>query len=363
MIDRVLQLGYFTLRFPVDGPPPRAGRPRRARRLHGPDRPRGPPGPAPRLPVRRGAEAGPVRRRARALARDPGRATSPASRPGEAVRVGERVVHPDDVMGPPRAGPFRRLLRGQRPLRGDPQALAGRDAPDPRGDDRARTWRSRRTSGATPRPARPRELAQAAEVGGLFLTHFSSRYKETQALEDEAKARVRRREGRARPPRPPHPPAMIRADLLVDGIGDLATLRRGRRPRAPATGRAISDASRTRRSPSPTVGRFVFVGRVDRRPDREVRRASRGVARSTWAGPRSSPGSSTPTPTSCSPGTVPTSSLRRSRDSLRARSPDGAAASTRRSAPPGEPPTADAPRDRPDPSRPDGRATARRRPR
>ena len=94
---------------------------------------------------------------------------------------------PDDVMGPPRAGPsvvysgdsapserVRKLSQGATLL--IHEATAAQDL-----EVEANKWghSSARQAG---------ELALAASVGGLFLTHFSSRYKETQALEDEAKA-------------------------------------------------------------------------------------------------------------------------------------------------------------------------------
>ena len=104
MIDRVLKLGYFTLRFPIEVHALGPGALRRTERLHRPDRPRGPPGPVARLPNRRRHQARPVRRRPRAIARDPGRRFRQArgGRSGPGRR--ERSSTPSDVMGPPRPG-------------------------------------------------------------------------------------------------------------------------------------------------------------------------------------------------------------------------------------------------------------------
>jgi ribonuclease Z len=186
MLDRVLRLGYFTLRFPVTVHPLL---PDALVELDGYTiRTTAATHPVPAIAYR--LDEGPKRGRfdgelARSLGirgRDFARLET-----GESVRVGDRVVHPDDVMGPPRAGRsvvysgdsapsehIRKLSQGATLL--IHEATAAQDL-----EVEANQWGHSSARQAA-------ELALAAGVGGLFLTHFSSRYKETQPLEDEAKA-------------------------------------------------------------------------------------------------------------------------------------------------------------------------------
>ncbi|HEV2165787.1 MAG TPA: ribonuclease Z [Thermoplasmata archaeon] len=186
MVDRVLQLGYFTLRFPVTVHPMSPGSSleldgysvRTARADH----------PVPSLAFRleeakrRGRFDGDLARSLGIRGPDFGRLEA-----GESVRLGDRTVHPQDVMGPPREGrslvysgdsapseEVRKLAIGATLL--IHEATTARDL-----EAEANHWGHSSARQAA-------ELATAAGVRGLFLTHFSSRYKETAPLEEEARA-------------------------------------------------------------------------------------------------------------------------------------------------------------------------------
>jgi ribonuclease Z len=105
---------------------------------------------------------------------------------GESVRVGATVVHPSDVMGPPRPGRsivysgdtapsenIRRLATRATLLIHEATAAQELEA-------EANRWGHSSARQAA-------QVAQDAEVGTLFLTHFSSRYKELEPLETEAR--------------------------------------------------------------------------------------------------------------------------------------------------------------------------------
>jgi len=185
MVCRALQMGYFTLRFPVEVHPLTPGASveldgysvRTASALH----------PVPSLAFR--IEEGPKRGRfdgpkARALGihgHDFARLEA-----GEPVHVGPSVVNPSDVMGPPRAGrsivysgdtapsdEIRKLSHRATVL--IHEATVARDL-----EEEANEWGHSSTRQAA-------ELANGAEVGTLFLTHFSARYKELEPLESEAR--------------------------------------------------------------------------------------------------------------------------------------------------------------------------------
>jgi ribonuclease Z len=186
MLDRVLAMGYFTLRFPV-----------RVHALH--------PGetvelagytirtalarhPVPTLAYRLDEEA----KRGRfdgALARSLGLRGPDFARleAGESVRVDQRVIHPSEVMGPPRPGrsvvysgdtapteEIEKLARGATVLIHEATTAADLE---PQGNEWGHS--SARQAAA---------VAKAAGVGTLFLTHFSSRYRELEPLEAEARA-------------------------------------------------------------------------------------------------------------------------------------------------------------------------------
>jgi ribonuclease Z len=186
MVGRVLRLGYFTLRFPVEIHPLAPGDAvkldgysvRTAAAIH----------PVPALAYRVEEDA----KRGRfdgEKARGLGLRGSDFARleEGEPVRVGDRVVRPEDVMGPPRAGrsvvysgdtapseAIRSLAHRANVL--IHEATSAQDI-----EAEANVWGHSSTRQAA-------EIARAAEVGELLLTHFSSRYKEIEPLEREAQA-------------------------------------------------------------------------------------------------------------------------------------------------------------------------------
>jgi ribonuclease Z len=185
MVARALAMGYFTLRFPVVVHPLAPGESvelegytvRTARADH----------PVPTLAYR--IDEAPKRGRfdaehARALG-----IHGPDFRrleAGESVRVADRVVSPSDVMGPPRPGrsivysgdtgpsdEVRRLAHRATIL--IHEATVGQEI-----ETEANVWGHSSARQAA-------DLARRAEVHALFLTHFSSRYKELEPLENEAK--------------------------------------------------------------------------------------------------------------------------------------------------------------------------------
>ena len=185
MVGRALRLGYFTLRFPVEVHALSAGstveldgyRVRTAAAEH----------PVPSLAYR--IEESSKRGRFDAVrARELGIRGADFARleAGEEVRVGSAVVRPDAVMGPPRPGRSVVYSGDSAPT---PQithlaekatvliheATAAADL-----EKEANEWGHSSTRQAA-------ECARVAEVGALFLTHFSARYKELEPLESEAR--------------------------------------------------------------------------------------------------------------------------------------------------------------------------------
>jgi ribonuclease Z len=187
MIDRVLALGYFTQRFPITVHPLAPGHSvelngytiRTALADH----------PVPALAYR--LDEGPKRGRF-----DPQKAKELGLRgadfsrleAGQPVHVQGHVVHPEDVIGPPRAGrslvysgdsapseEVRKLATKATLL--IHEATVGSDL-----EPEANQWGHSSARQAA-------ELARSAEVEMLFLTHFSSRYKEVAPLEAEARDR------------------------------------------------------------------------------------------------------------------------------------------------------------------------------
>ncbi|MGA7922923.1 MAG: ribonuclease Z [Thermoplasmata archaeon] len=185
MIQRVLELGYFTQRFPVEVHPLAPGASveldsytvRSAPADH----------PVPALAYR--IEEHPKRGRFDA---ERGRALGLKGadfrllEKGESVRVQGQEIHPSDVMGPPRSG--RSIVYSGDSAPSDPiRKLAHRaslliheatTAKDLEGE--ANQWGHSSARQAA-------QLAAEAEVEQLFLTHFSSRYKDVQVLEEEAR--------------------------------------------------------------------------------------------------------------------------------------------------------------------------------
>jgi len=185
MVGRALRMGYFTLRFPVTVHPLAPGSTveldgytvSAAAAIH----------PVPSLAYR--VEEGPKRGRfdgekARSMGiRGRDFATLEA---GDPVRVGSNVVHPSDVMGPSRPGRSV-VYSGDTAPSEEVRRLAYRAtvliheatvAQDLEAD--ANQWGHSSARQAA-------ELASAAEVSTLFLTHFSARYKELEPLESEAR--------------------------------------------------------------------------------------------------------------------------------------------------------------------------------
>jgi ribonuclease Z len=185
MVDRVLQLGYFTLRFPVRV---HSLLPGHSVELNGYSvRSCEADHPVPSLAYR--LDEGPKRgrfdaERARALGlKGPDFARLEE---GASVTVGDRTVRPEEVMGPPRAGRSIVYSGDSAPSR-EIEKLADHatlliheatTAEDLEGE--ANKWgHSSARQAAT--------LARAAQVGTLYLTHFSSRYRELEPLEAEAR--------------------------------------------------------------------------------------------------------------------------------------------------------------------------------
>ncbi len=185
IVDRALALGYFTQRFPIAVHPLQPGASveldgytvRTSRTEH----------PVPSLAFR--LEEGPKRGRFDgALARSLGIEGPDFRRleSGEPVRVGDRVVHPDDVMGPPRPG--RSIVySGDSAPSDDVRHLAHRATVLIHEATAAQDLEPEANEWGHSSARQAAELARAAEVGGLFLTHFSSRYKELEPLEEEAR--------------------------------------------------------------------------------------------------------------------------------------------------------------------------------
>ncbi|MGD0257689.1 MAG: ribonuclease Z [Thermoplasmata archaeon] len=185
MVGRALQMGYFTLRFPVTVHALQPGQSveldsytvRTARTEH----------PVPSVAYR--IEEGPKRGRFNGeLARSLGIEGRDFARleEGESVRVGDRVVHPSDVMGPPRPGrsivysgdtaPCEEVTRlAHRATLLIHEATAAQEI-----EAEANAWGHSSARQAA-------EVARSAEVDVLYLTHFSSRYKELELLETEAR--------------------------------------------------------------------------------------------------------------------------------------------------------------------------------
>ena len=187
MFERVLAMGYFTLRFPVHL---HALRPDELVELPGYTvRTAHADHTVPALAYR--VEEGPKRGRfdaARAhglgiQGRDFARLEA-----GEIVHVAGHAVHPEDVMGPPRPGLSVVYTGDTRPseairkLADRASALIHESTMGADHEAEANAWGHSSATQAA-------EIARQAGVERLYLTHFSSRYKDPEPLAVEAQAR------------------------------------------------------------------------------------------------------------------------------------------------------------------------------
>jgi ribonuclease Z len=185
MVTRALGMGYYTQRFPVTIHPLQPGASveldgysvRTAHAEH----------PVPSIAYR--VEEGPKRGRF-----DPELAHSlgihgpdfARLEAGESVRAKGVVVRPADVMGPPRPG--RSIVySGDTAPSDDVRRLAHRATLLIHEATAARELEPEANAWGHSSARQAAELARAAEVGTLYLTHFSSRYKELEPLEEEAR--------------------------------------------------------------------------------------------------------------------------------------------------------------------------------
>ncbi len=185
MLDRVLALGYFTLRFPIEIHPLAPGAslelPGYTVRTRAADHPV--PAIAYRLEeaARRGRFDGPRARSLGIRGADFARLEA-----GEPVRVGSGLVRPEDVMGPPRAGRSV-VYSGDSAPSEEIRRLAERSTVLIHEATTAADLESEGNRWGHSSARQAAEIAKAAEVETLYLTHFSSRYKETEPLETEAR--------------------------------------------------------------------------------------------------------------------------------------------------------------------------------
>ena len=185
MVGRALRMGYFTLRFPVTVHPLTAGQTvefegytvKTSTAIH----------PVPSLAYR--IEEGPKRGRfdgdkARSLGirgRDFAKLEA-----GQSVHVGSTIVHPSDVMGPARPGRTV-VYSGDTAPSEEVRRLAHRATVLIHEATVAQELEAEANEWGHSSARQAAELANAAEVATLFLTHFSARYKELEPLESEAK--------------------------------------------------------------------------------------------------------------------------------------------------------------------------------
>jgi ribonuclease Z len=185
MVARALAMGYYTQRFPIAVHALQPGSTleldgytvRTAPAVH----------PVPTLAYRveevakRGRFDGPLARSLGIHGPDFARLEA-----GEPVRVGERLIHPEDVMGPPRPG--RSIVySGDTGPSDDVRRLAHRATLLIHEATAAQALEEEANHWGHSSARQAAELARSAEVGTLYLTHFSSRYKDLEPLEEEAR--------------------------------------------------------------------------------------------------------------------------------------------------------------------------------
>ena len=185
MVGRALRLGYFQLRFPVSVHALAAGATveldgytvSTAAAEH----------PVPALAYRveevgKRGRFDPVRARELGL-----RGTDFARlESGEAVRVGERTVLPEEVIGPARPGRSVVYSGDSAPSEAI-QRLADRATVLIHEATAAQELELEANAWGHSSARQAAECARQARVGALFLTHFSARYKELEPLEQEAR--------------------------------------------------------------------------------------------------------------------------------------------------------------------------------
>ncbi|MCI4352012.1 MAG: ribonuclease Z [Thermoplasmata archaeon] len=185
--ERVLAMGYFTLRFPVHLHPLNPGEsvdlPGYSVRTAPADHT------VPALAYR--VEEGPKRGRFDAAkahglgirGRDFARLEA-----GETVHVEGRAVHPEEVIGPPRGGLSIVYSGDGRPSE-EVRKLAQRASALIHESTMAEDHEAEANAWGHSSARQAADVAREAEVGRLFLTHFSSRYKDPEPLAMEARTR------------------------------------------------------------------------------------------------------------------------------------------------------------------------------
>ncbi len=185
MVGRALRMGYFTLRFPIEV---HALSPGQSVELEGYSvRTAQADHPVPAVAYR--IEEAPKRGRFDgALARSLGIHGRDFARleAGESVHVGHGVVHPADVMGPPRPGRSV-VYSGDTAPTDTVRQLADHATVLIHESTAAHDLETEANEWGHSSARQAAELAQSAKVGALFLTHFSARYKELEPLEAEAR--------------------------------------------------------------------------------------------------------------------------------------------------------------------------------
>jgi len=187
MFERVLAMGYFTLRFPVHLHPLRPDEsvelPGYSVRTAHADHT------VPALAYR--VEEGPKRGRFDAAkAHDLGIRGRDFARleAGETIEIAGRTIHPEEVIGPQRVGLSVVYSGDGRPSE-DVKKLAHRASALIHEATMGEEHEAEANAWGHSSARQAAEIARDAEVGHLFLTHFSSRYKDAEPLAVEARSR------------------------------------------------------------------------------------------------------------------------------------------------------------------------------
>jgi ribonuclease Z len=187
MFERVLAMGYFTLRFPVHlhplSPESSVELPGYSVRTAHADHT------VPALAYR--VEEGPKRGRFDAAkAHDLGIRGRDFARleAGETIEIGGRSIRPDEVIGPARVGLSVVYSGDGRPSE-DVKKLAHRASALIHEATMGEEHEAEANAWGHSSARQAADIAREAEVGHLFLTHFSSRYKDVEPLAVEARGR------------------------------------------------------------------------------------------------------------------------------------------------------------------------------